>query len=303
MKRIVSISVGSSKRNHRAEAEILGERFIIERIGTDGDFKKALQMIKDLDGKVDAFGMGGIDLYVYGGNRRYIIRDAVPFKKAAQKTPIVDGSGLKNTLERRVIKYLAQKGIIDFKGKKVLMTCAMDRFGMAQAFEQEGADLTIGDFIFLLGLPIPLKSLRLLYALAAVLAPIVVKLPFSILYPVGKEQEVVKNKHSRYYKDAEIIAGDYLFIKRFMPEDMKGKVIITNTVTAQDVDMMRNRGVELLVTTTPELNGRSFGTNVMEAVLVCLAGKRPEDMRPEDYNDLLDKIGFQPRIEYLQRRS
>lgn len=301
MKRIVSVSVGSSKRDHTAEIDILGEKFVIERIGTDGDFKKALQMIKDLDGKVDAFGMGGIDLYVYGGNKRYIIKDAVPFKKAAQKTPIVDGSGLKNTLERRVIKYLSENGIVNFKGKKVLMTCAMDRFGMAQAFEQEGADLTIGDFIFLLNLPIPLKSLRLLYFLAAILAPIIVKLPFSIIYPVGKEQEVIKDKHSKYYRDAEVIAGDYLFIKRYMPVDMTGKTVITNTVTAEDVKLMRERGVELLVTTTPELNGRSFGTNVMEAVLVCLAGKAPEEMTPEDYNTLLDKIGFRPRVEYLQK--
>lgn len=301
MKRIVSVSVGSSKRDHTAEIEIFGEKFIIERIGTDGDFKKALQMIKDLDGKVDAFGMGGIDLYVYGGNKRYIIKDAIPFKKAAQKTPIVDGSGLKNTLERKVIRYLAENGIIDFKGRKVLMTCAMDRFGMAQAFVQEGADLTIGDFIFLLDIPIPLKSLNVLYFLAAILAPIVVKLPFSIIYPVGKEQEVIKDKHSKYYRNAEIIAGDYLFIKKYMPVDMKGKIIITNTVTAEDVKLMKERGVELLVTTTPELNGRSFGTNVMEAVLVCIAGKAPEDMTPEDYNTLLDKIGFKPRIEYLQK--
>lgn len=301
MKRIVSVSVGSSKRDHTAEIEIFGEKFIIERIGTDGDFKKALQMIKDLDGKVDAFGMGGIDLYVYGGNKRYIIKDAIPFKKAAQKTPIVDGSGLKNTLERKVIRYLAENGIIDFKGRKVLMTCAMDRFGMAQAFVQEGADLTIGDFIFLLDIPIPLKSLKVLYFLAAILAPIVVKLPFSIIYPVGKEQEVIKDKHSKYYRNAEIIAGDYLFIKKYMPVDMKGKIIITNTVTAEDVKLMKERGVELLVTTTPELNGRSFGTNVMEAVLVCIAGKAPEDMTPEDYNTLLDKIGFKPRIEYLQK--
>ena len=40
MKRIVSISIGSSSRDHRVETEILGEQFQIERIGTDGDIKK-----------------------------------------------------------------------------------------------------------------------------------------------------------------------------------------------------------------------------------------------------------------------
>ncbi|MDI3310109.1 MAG: quinate 5-dehydrogenase, partial [Thermoanaerobacterium sp.] len=52
-------------------------------------------------------------------------------------------------------------------------------------------------------------------------------------------------------------------------------------------------------TTTPNLNGRSFGTNVMEAVLVSLSGKSPSEMKPDDYNTLLDRIGFEPRVEYL----
>ena len=60
-------------------------------------------IIKDLDGKVDAFGLGGIDRYIYAVDRRYEFHDARRIVQAARKTPIVDGSGLKNTLERRVI--------------------------------------------------------------------------------------------------------------------------------------------------------------------------------------------------------
>ena len=33
MKRVVSVSIGSSKRDHRVEVDLLGERFQIERIG------------------------------------------------------------------------------------------------------------------------------------------------------------------------------------------------------------------------------------------------------------------------------
>src|SRR3970282_1808485 len=110
---------------NKVETEIFGEKFVIERIGTDGDMKKSIELIKELDGKVDAFGMGGIDLYLYAGERRYIIKDAVPLKNAAKKSPIVDGSGLKNTLERRVIKYVHDNDIVDIKGKKVLIVSAM----------------------------------------------------------------------------------------------------------------------------------------------------------------------------------
>ena len=116
MKRVVSVSIGSDKRDHQAEVELLGEKILIERRGTNGDIKKAIDLIKELDGKVDAFGMGGIDLYLVCAGRRYLLRDAKKILLAAENTPIVDGSGLKNTLERRIIAQLAET-ILDFKGK------------------------------------------------------------------------------------------------------------------------------------------------------------------------------------------
>ena len=105
MKHVVSVSIGSSRRDHKAEVEILGEEFLVERIGTDGDMDRAVAMIRELDGKVDAFGLGGMDMYIWAGKRRYTIRDSKRVSAAAQRTPLVDGSGLKNTLERKVVSF------------------------------------------------------------------------------------------------------------------------------------------------------------------------------------------------------
>lgn len=298
LKRVVSVSLGSSKRNHKVNTKVLDEEFSIERVGTDGDMHKAIKTIEDLDGEVDAFGMGGIDLYVVAGKKRYVLRDAIPIAKAAKKTPIVDGSGLKNTLERRVIKHLSQSGY-SLEGKKVLMVSAVDRFGMAEALVEEGAKLTMGDLLYTIGLPFPIYSLHTLDYIARVLGPIVSKLPFSMLYPTGSKQEENTPKYTKYFEEADIIAGDFHFIRRYMPENMKGKDIITNTVTNADKELFRERGIRTLITTTPELEGRSFGTNVMEGVLIAASGKPIETLTVQDYNDLLDRIGFEPRIEEL----
>jgi hypothetical protein len=299
MKHVLSVSIGSSKRDHKVEIELLGEKFIIERRGTDGDIKRAIEIIKEMDGKVSAFGMGGIDLYLCAGNRRYIIRDAVPIARAAKISPIVDGSGLKNTLERKVIDYLVRENKVDFKRKKVLLVSGMDRFGMAESLEKAGCDMVLGDLIFALGIPIPLHSLKSLDILAKLAAPIVCKLPFKMLYPTGEKQEKVDTRHRRFYDEADIIAGDFHFIRRYMPPEIPGKIILTNTVTKDDVKMLSQRGARMLITTTPELDGRSFGTNVMEGVLVSLSDKPYKSLTPKDYEDLLEKIGFAPRIEIL----
>ena len=297
MKKVVSVSLGSSKRNHTVEVEILGEQLQISRIGTDGDLEKAKRLIRELDGQVDALGLGGIDLYLYAGNKRYILREALQLAQMAKKTPIVDGSGLKNTLERRVIKYLHNDLQLPLADQKILMVCAMDRFGMAQSFAQLGCDTIYGDLIFALGVPVPLKNLKTLEFLAQMLVPAISLLPIKYLYPTGSKQEDNKPSHHQYYQWADIITGDFHFIRRYMPENLAGKTIITNTVTVSDVEMLKSRGVHRLITTTPDLAGRSFGTNVMEGVLVSLLGKRPEELSSQDYETLLDKIEFKPRIE------
>ncbi len=296
MKRIVSVSLGSSTRDHAVEVEFLGEKVLVERIGTDGDLQKVLTLIESLDGKIDAFGMGGIDLYLVAGKRRFLIRDAAKIAKAAQLTPILDGSGLKNTLERRVVNYLQDSMGIELKGKKVLMTSAVDRFGMAEAFDAAGCQMLFGDLIFALGIPIPITKLSTLQMVANLTLPILTRMPFKILYPTGSKQEDQTPKYSSYYTEAEIIAGDFLYIKRYMPVDLTGKIIVTNTVTSKDIEELGQRGLKTLITSTPEMLGRSFGTNVIEALLVSFSKKCPEELVEQDYLDLLDQLQFQPRV-------
>jgi hypothetical protein len=196
LKHVVSISIGSSSRNHKAEVEIFGEQFVIERLGTDGDMNKAVQMVREMDGKVDAFGMGGIDLYVYAGGRRFAFRDAKRIAKEAKKTPIVDGSGLKNSLERWVVGYLNNQTDIKLQGKRVLMTSAVDRFGMAEAFVDLGCDMVFGDLAFALGVPVRVRTLEGLRRLAYTLLPVATKIPFKWVYPTGDKQLDTKPRYT-----------------------------------------------------------------------------------------------------------
>jgi hypothetical protein len=296
MKRIVSVSLGSSRRNSKATTKVLGEEVVVERMGVDGGLDRAVALIRQLDGQVDAFGLGGIDLYVYAGGRRYTFRDARHLAAAAVKSPVVDGSGLKNSLERRAVQWINQD-LVPLKGKKVLLVSAVDRFGMAEALVGTGAEIVFGDLMFGLGMGVPLRRLCTVATLGRLFLPIVTRLPFSWVYPTGEKQNVRVPRWKNYYQWADVIAGDWLYIGRHLPDRLDGKVILTNTVTREDVEELRQRGAALLATTTPGLGGRSFGTNLMEGLIVAVAGKKPGEMTPSDYETWLDRIGFTPRIE------
>ena len=297
-KHVISISLGSSARDARAIENFAGQEILVERCGTDGDMAKARQLLEYWDGRADAIGLGGTDLYVYAGQKRYTFQESARLIANVSKTPVLDGSGLKNSLERRLIESLAAADKIQLSGKKVLMVCAVDRFGMAEALQEAGCQVTFGDLLFGLGLNCPLKSLKALARWAHFLAPVLTRLPVSWFYPMGKEQEKRTPKFSQYFLDNDIIAGDFHFIKKYMPARLDGKIIITNTVTTKDRSFLQQAGVSLLITTTPRLAGRSFGTNVMEAMLVALQGSR-QQLTAAEYLALLDKYKITSSVECL----
>lgn len=296
MKQAVSISLGSRARDKRVEIELGGVPLSLERRGTDGDIQAATMFFTALDGQVDALGVGGIDLWLTVNERRYPLQTAHRLVAGVTETPVVDGGGLKASLEYECAPVLARR--LNLSPSRVLVTAAVDRYGMARSFFDAGYQVVCGDLMFGLGLPIPLRQLRSLHAVARLLLPVVGRLPFSLLYPTGDRQEEIRPRFERWYQWADIIAGDCHYIRRHMPADLEGKIIVTNTTTATDLCAFGQRGVRYILTTTPQFAGRTFGTNLLEAGITAVAGKK----RPLTVGELrkwLQQLELEPAIHDL----
>ncbi len=301
VKEVVGISTGSSKRDHSVEIELLGEMVHIRREGTDGDMDEAARRLRAYDGKVDAFGMGGVDLFLNAAGRTYWFRDARRFRDAVKVTPLLDGSGLKGAVEADVVRFMREDLGLSVEGKRVLVTSAVDRWGMATSFADAGCEMTYADLLYALGVNVMIHDRKALVRVVHTIAPIAVQLPFKFLYPSEADHtSKVEPKHERIYRDNDIIVGDYKWVRQWMPEDMAGKWVVTNTTTPEDVDFLRSRGIELLITSTPRLSGRSFGTNVIEATMVAIEGASGA-LEPVRYMELLREVGFAPDVQWLQR--
>ena len=278
MKKILSISVGSSSRDHTTRHAFLGQDCELSRQGTDGDFDKAVQRYADMDGKVDAFGVGGLEFYLRVDNQRYYFRDVSRIRRAVKISKIGDGNGVKGMLERARLRRARETSQRQenktLKDMPALLTTAVDRYGMGEAMVDSGLDLTFGDLMFALGLPIAVKKLSTVRVLGSLLLPIITQMPFAWFYALGAEQDKQPQpKWDKYYKQSTVLAGDFIQIRQYMPGDLTGKIIVTNTTTAENVEELKKRNLHILVTVTPRLEGRSFGTNVMEATLLALMDK------------------------------
>jgi hypothetical protein len=305
LKRAVSISIGSSKRDKAVEIELFGEKILIERRGTDGDMEKAARLYQELDGKVDAFGIGGADLGLMVAERWYPLYSIHPMVRFVHQTPLVDGNGLKNTLERRVAAFLDDHLKDALPRKTVLVLSAADRWGMAASFAEAGYQCVFGDLIYSIGLPFALHSLSSLKTFAALLMPIAGRVPFQWLYPTGKEQEKRTPKGQEHFAWAQVVAGDCHYITRYMPDRLEGKIVVTNTTTPEDRELFCRAGVKYLVTTTPVLDGRSFGTNMMEAALIAAKGRtQPVDYANagaylDEMDGWIDELNLSPQLQEL----
>lgn len=158
-------------------------------------------------------------------------------------------------------------------------------------------EVVFGDLMVGLGIPIPVRGIDQFRRLARLLLPMVSRFPMSLLF-YGSKQEDARPRYQRYWENADLIAGDFLFMRKYLPHDLSGKTVVTNTTTPEDVELLRSLGARQLITTTPRYAERSFGTNLMEATLTAYAGAgRP--LFDAELNDLVDELDLRPHVQLL----
>ncbi|MBL8077893.1 MAG: hypothetical protein JNM55_08020 [Anaerolineales bacterium] len=296
MKHALGISLGSSKRDKSVKVNLNGREILVERFGTDGDIDKARRMYLDLDGKVDAFGVGGVDLYLRLDEREYPLHAALKLVSGVKQTPLCDGRGLKHTLERRVFQLLKSQ-LGDFHFKQAFIPVAVDRLGLAEAVSEVSDEIVSGDLMVALGVPIPLYGIPSFKKVARIMLPIVSHFPMSMLF-YGSDGAEHKPKYTKYFEESDLIAGDFLFMRKYMPKSLAGKTVVTNTTTEENIALLKERGVKTVITTTPRYDGRSFGTNTTEAMLTAYAGKGRR-LTDDELNELIDELNLSPTVIQL----
>jgi predicted amino acid dehydrogenase len=172
---------------------------------------------------------------------------------------------------------------------------------MAQVLNSYTDQIFFGDPIFQLNLPFALRSFGQLERYADLVLPALCRAPYDRLSPLGRGQDLRTARSARYFRQADIIAGDSGHIRRFAPEDLRGKVVITDSLAANDIEGLRERGVESLITFTPPLDEEYpfVGTGALEAIFVSIMDRPLEEITEDDYLNLVDRSGLEPQITVL----
>ena len=294
-KHVVSVSLGSSTRDKSVVVELGGVEVRAERRGVDGDLDAFNRLMRELDGTVDVLSVGGTEIAFHIDGQTLKFRSTDKLIEGVTKTPLVDGAGLKMTIERRVFELAAPDLDTAPQFEQAFLNIALDRWGMALAVGEVSGSVMYGDLMFSFGVPVALNSLKQVKRMAHLLVPVAGRLPLKWLYPTGENQTVRDPKFVKHFAAADLICGDFLYIAKHAPDDLTGKTILTNTTTEANVDWLSGTGATRLITTTPRFDGRSFGTNLTEALITAAVGAdRP--LTVDEMNIAIDDLGIRPSV-------
>jgi predicted amino acid dehydrogenase len=283
----------------------LGQAVAIRRIGCGGEAERARALIARFDGRVDAISLEGLPAHLRLGPGQRVHTVGASLPSAAQRTPVVDGSGVRDGLERWGVALAdrAQPGL--FSEKRILMVPGLNHDGLAQALAKHSPSLRYADPVVYFALPdVPGVGTRQTLEQAA--APTLEQLkdfPFRRLAPQANGHPHTPRAASPF-EWADVLAGDIGAIRRYAPADLAHKTIVVEHASEADLEDLRRRGASLAVTLMPALDGPdalgAWSAAALEGVLVALRADAAAPLDENTYLDLIADLEWKPAVRYLR---
>ena len=94
MKTIVTVSLGSSKKDFEFKTRFLGKNFTIHRMGSDEDTTKAWEIMRRQQAHADAIGLSEISDHINVGMRTLINKETRRLTNVVTRVPVTTGATL-----------------------------------------------------------------------------------------------------------------------------------------------------------------------------------------------------------------
>ncbi|OQY60140.1 MAG: dehydrogenase [Desulfobacteraceae bacterium 4572_88] len=306
MKEIISVSLGPANSDYEFETEFLGQDFYIRRFGTDGNLEKAAYLLSRWDNEAAVMGLGGVKFPYDIGPDRLIRKHVEKLDKLTSRlrTPVVTGENLRKVGYEWSLRHIQYKfGNNYFNNAKVLFLSGMTNYSMAKVMAEYTDNLTFADPILKNGISKFLNSLKEMerYARDAhdVLRWVPSKRLSESVIPVRAWNDYVMRKAMQ--KADIIVVPYYNFYRRLEKaalEELGGKTIVSSTVYDDRVRFLKERGVNVIIDSTPKILEKVVGVNVLEALIAAALNKPPEEITNDDLLEIVSEQRMDPRVIY-----
>lgn len=295
MKKIITVTLGSSKQDFEFKTQFLGQDFHVRRMGADMDTGKAWELMRRQQNNADAIGLGEISDHYQVGLRTIVNNETQRLMNVVTRVPVTTGAHLRRLLQVRAVRYVQKELGQYFNNNLVLFLSGMRNFDMAVALSDYTKNLSFADATFLTGAPTMLGSLEQLELFAK----------GSEFILSGRGGEMLENALSDFkvkrvasaVAKSHVIVGTFAEIKSVARSgNLEGKTLITSAVDDERMEFFKKHRVNLVVDVSPKLFDKVVGINTIEAMILATIHKPQETVSDDDLDEILDELNITPRL-------
>jgi predicted amino acid dehydrogenase len=295
IKRVVTVTLGSSKRDFSFETDLLGHRFQVKRMGADDDVNRAWELMRRAQAKADAIGLGEVADHYHVGQRTVTNRETRRLTKVVTRVPVTTGSTLRRLLQVSAVRYVQNHLGNYFNNNLVLFLSGMRNYDMAVAMSDYTPNLRFADAVAQTGAPTLLHSLAQLELYAKGSEWMLAGRPGEILESAltGFKSAMM----ARAVASSHVIVGTVAELKAVgNRRNLSGKTVITSAVDDEAEVFFRECEVNLAIDVSPQLFEKVVGLNVLEAMILATLRKPQEAVSDDDFIEIIEELDIKPRL-------
>ncbi|MBF0200051.1 MAG: dehydrogenase [Desulfamplus sp.] len=310
MKQITNISLGPAADNYQMEAVFLGKKFNIKRFGTNGDLKKAEDMLLMWNKKADVISLSAVK-YMYGqGSKTIMTGKLKKLIKVANSltTPVTTGETLRRVTHEWCIRHAQfQLGNNFFTNARVLFLSGMASEKIANVMSEYTGNIAFADPVYENSIPKIIHSRLDLDRYAKRIHRPISWIPGREHVSEPSRLKAVNNYVlQRALKDATVVVIPYNdfydYINPFTEGELKDKVVITTTAYEDRIEVLKEMGVAMIIDTTPKILDRVVGVSVQEALMISALDIPKTAAMKDDLLEVISEQRLDPRIIYPQEK-
>ena len=299
MKKIVSVSLGPESLDCKFRTEFLGQKFAVERVGTNGSVSKAADLIRENSGRVDAIGLGQVRDHYSVGTNYFSQQSTRKLEKLAGETPVTTGARLREIVQEWSLRTAQMELGNIFNNAKVLFLSGSTHYRLAGVMSEYTQNLSFADPVLQFGAPNMLHSLRALELYAGGSHPLLrVGAGQSPLPSFGPARYFNNMTLKNAVRNAHVVVASFHQLEHYGLRELEGKTVITSTISDDRLSQLRDKGVRLVIDCSLQLFPQIVGLNVVEAMVMAALDKPAGDIAHDDYLEIFTDMELKPRILY-----
>ncbi|MCF8168855.1 MAG: dehydrogenase, partial [Rhodoferax sp.] len=295
MKKVVTVTLGSSKKDFEFKTEFLGQSFSVRRLGADQDGGKAWDLMRRHQATADAIGLGEISDHYHVGLRTVVNKETQRLLNVVTRVPITTGATLRRLLQVRAVRYVQKELGHYFNNNLVLFLSGMRNYDMAVALSDYTKNLSFADALYQTGTPAMLTSLEQLEVYAKGSEWMLSGKPGAAL-----ESSLIDFKNKRVSSvvgKSHVIVGTFAEIKAVgHGKNLEGKTLITSAIDDERMAYFTQHKVNLVIDVSPKLFDKVVAINTLEAMILAVLEKPMEEISDDDFDEILTELDIKPRL-------